>query len=51
MEMDEMDQFNPNSEGFLIFVCVYGGANCAQTFYRVKVILRKFIFLKFEAQR
>ena len=44
-----MDQINPNSKGFLIFVCVWGGANCAHTFFRVKVILRKFISLKFEA--
>ena len=30
-----------------LYVC--GGANCAHTFFRVKVILRKFISLKFEA--
>ena len=45
----KMDQINPNSKGFLIFVCVWGGANCAHTFFKVKVILRKFISLKFEA--
>ena len=31
-----------------LYVCG-GGANCAHTFFRVKVILRKFISLKFEA--
>ena len=31
-----------------ICMCV-GGANCAHTFFRVKVIMRKFISLKFEA--
>ena len=30
-----------------LYVC--GGANCAHTFFRVKVIMRKFISLKFEA--
>ena len=45
----KMDQINPNSEGCRYLYVGGGGANCAHTFFRVKVILRKFISLKFEA--